>query len=136
MYPSCDKRVVGRIPTRPDNQTRSHRATVQVDALRSSTLLARKARRASSAASRVGWPPRRIRSVRPNTSAVAQQKYQLPCSGSVSRGHDRSICVPVAGLVHPHRLNTAELVAIDMPPDCCAWWEALRLQLEIIGCCR
>jgi hypothetical protein len=44
-------------------------------------------------------------------------KYHEPWSGRVRRGHARSRRLPVAGSVHPHRLQATSLLTIRTPPE-------------------
>ena len=60
------------------SQCRNHRATVQVCVVRSTRDRSNNSSRATSAARRVGYPPRRTRSRPPNIVVTERWKYQLP----------------------------------------------------------
>jgi hypothetical protein len=64
--------------TRVDSQYRSHRSIVHARPERASCVWANHSSRARTAAARVGYPPRRIRSARSNTLGAEQAKYQVP----------------------------------------------------------
>src|SRR6266704_7013965 len=73
--------------TRVDSQYRSHRSTVHARPVRASLVWANHWSRARWAAACDGYPPRRVRSARPNTLRAEQAKYHEPWSRWPSRGH-------------------------------------------------